>query len=141
MSYIKDGVHRTEDNILIEALYLLAKDIQSDDGIANECVREAALRLSELVEEVNIYKASQNSRLLDIINLPTHSFFKKFSRKKCLTNLLLDRGINFINQLCSHTRQELLNIPGMGINGVNFIEQALGEYNIKLKSNLDNQTK
>lgn len=52
MSYIKDGIHRTEDIILIEALYLLAKDIQCDDGVANECVREAALRLSELVEEV-----------------------------------------------------------------------------------------
>lgn len=56
MSYMKDGIHRTDDTILIEALYLLAKDIQCDDGVANECIREAALRLSELVEENKHFK-------------------------------------------------------------------------------------
>lgn len=51
MSYIKDGIHRTDDEVLIKSLQILADNIQSDDGVANECIREAALRLSELVEE------------------------------------------------------------------------------------------
>lgn len=41
-------------------MYLLAKDIQSDDGVANECIREAALRLSELVDEVNNRKQKES---------------------------------------------------------------------------------
>jgi hypothetical protein len=36
---------------LIEAVRILARDIQSGDGCANACLLEAAARLEELVEE------------------------------------------------------------------------------------------
>jgi hypothetical protein len=42
---------RTPDATLIEAVRILARDIQSGDGCANACLREAAQRLEELVEE------------------------------------------------------------------------------------------
>ena len=42
---------RTPDATLIEAVRILARDIQSGDGCANACLLEAAQRLEELVEE------------------------------------------------------------------------------------------
>jgi hypothetical protein len=42
---------RTPDATLISALRILARDIQSGDGVANACLMEAAARLEELVEE------------------------------------------------------------------------------------------
>ena len=42
---------RTTDATLIAALRILARDIQSEDGVANACLLEAAARLEELVEE------------------------------------------------------------------------------------------
>ncbi len=42
---------RTPDATLISAVRILARDIQSGDGCANACLREAAQRLEELVEE------------------------------------------------------------------------------------------
>lgn len=41
---------KTDDKILIAALRILVRDIQSNDGIANACIAEAANRLEELVE-------------------------------------------------------------------------------------------
>lgn len=52
MSYIKDGIHRTDDETLVKSLKILAYDIHDDTGVAQECIREAALRLSELVEDI-----------------------------------------------------------------------------------------
>lgn len=60
---------RTDDKTLIDALEILSREIQSDDGIANACIREAAQRLRELTE-VNPYSAGQISdRQLAIYNL------------------------------------------------------------------------
>jgi hypothetical protein len=42
---------RTPDETLVKALRILARDIQSGDGLANACIAEAATRLEELVEE------------------------------------------------------------------------------------------
>jgi len=42
---------RTSDATLIAALRILASEIQSQDGLANACIAEAADRLAELVEE------------------------------------------------------------------------------------------
>lgn len=39
---------KTNDQTLIEALRILANDIQSDDGVANACIAEGANRLREL---------------------------------------------------------------------------------------------
>ena len=36
---------RTSTETLIKALYVLAKDIQSEDGVANAAILEAAQRL------------------------------------------------------------------------------------------------
>ena len=43
--------HKTQDEILIKALEILARDIQSDDGVANACIFEAAERLRELSKQ------------------------------------------------------------------------------------------
>lgn len=39
---------RTPTPVLIEAMLILARDIHSDDGVANTAILEAAQRLSEL---------------------------------------------------------------------------------------------
>jgi len=39
---------KTNTKTLIKALRILAEDIQSDDGVANSCIAEAADRLEEL---------------------------------------------------------------------------------------------
>lgn len=41
----------TDNETLIKALRILARDIVSDDGVANACVAEAAARIGELVKE------------------------------------------------------------------------------------------
>jgi hypothetical protein len=43
---------RTKDKTLINALYILSEDIQSDDGVANACIAEGALRISELIQGI-----------------------------------------------------------------------------------------
>lgn len=52
---------RTDDEILIKALEILSNDIQTDDGVANACIAEAAQRLRELIAPVNaeVFKRGQ----------------------------------------------------------------------------------
>jgi hypothetical protein len=40
---------KTDDKTLVCALRILATDIQSDDGVANACIEEAANRIEELL--------------------------------------------------------------------------------------------
>lgn len=72
MSYIKDGIHRTEDDILVRALYALSGEIVSNDGVANGCISEAALRLEELIEENKLLKDIElfNTRVADSNSIP-----------------------------------------------------------------------
>ena len=42
---------KSSTETLIKALYVLAKDIQSEDGVANAAILEAAQRLEELYKE------------------------------------------------------------------------------------------
>ena len=42
---------RTPDATLIEAVRILARTIQTDDGVIPACLNEVATRLAELVEE------------------------------------------------------------------------------------------
>ena len=42
---------RTDDATLIEAVRILSRTIQSDDGVIPACLDEVATRLEELVEE------------------------------------------------------------------------------------------
>lgn len=43
---------KTKTKTLIKALRILANDIESDDGVANACIAEAADRLEELDDKV-----------------------------------------------------------------------------------------
>jgi hypothetical protein len=47
---------RTKDKTLINALWILSEDIQSNDGVANACIAEGALRISELIQGILIQK-------------------------------------------------------------------------------------
>ena len=42
---------KSSDESLIKALFILSEDIQSEDGVANAAILEAAFRLKELVEK------------------------------------------------------------------------------------------
>jgi len=53
---------KSSTETLIKAMYILSNDIQSEDGIANAAILEAATRLEELYKE-NI---QLKQRLIDI---------------------------------------------------------------------------
>ncbi len=57
----------TDTPTLIKALRILVEDIQSDDGVANACIAEAADRL-ELLYNENIKMYDKNIALNHIIN-------------------------------------------------------------------------
>jgi hypothetical protein len=42
---------RTDDTTLIQAVRILSRTIQTDDGVIGACLAEAATRLEELVED------------------------------------------------------------------------------------------
>jgi len=44
---------KTKTKTLIKALRILANDIESDDGVANACVAEAADRLEEMNNKIS----------------------------------------------------------------------------------------
>jgi len=48
----------TETRVLISAMYELARTIQSDDGIANAAILEAALRLDQQETEIDNLRES-----------------------------------------------------------------------------------
>jgi hypothetical protein len=52
----------TDTETLIKALRILANDIQSDDGIANAAIAEAADRLEKLSNEASNHTSEVNQR-------------------------------------------------------------------------------
>ena len=44
---------KTKNKTLIKALRILSEDVQSDDGVANACIAEAANRIEELEAKVS----------------------------------------------------------------------------------------
>lgn len=67
MSKDQPDPYRTDTPTLIKAMKILANDIQSDDGVANAAIFEAAIRLSTLSltivllrEEIKSLKESKN---------------------------------------------------------------------------------
>ena len=44
---------KTKTKTLIKALRILSRDIESDDGVANACVAEAADRLEEIENKID----------------------------------------------------------------------------------------
>ena len=56
--------YRTDDDTLIGAKLKLSNDVQSDDGIANMAICEAAIRLRELVTAIHAV-VNENPHLCD----------------------------------------------------------------------------
>jgi hypothetical protein len=44
---------KTKSKTLVKALRILSEDVQSDDGVANACIAEAANRIEELEAKVS----------------------------------------------------------------------------------------
>lgn len=44
----------THDEIIIRSLYVLARDVLDDDGVANSLIRDAAQRLTQLTRWVSV---------------------------------------------------------------------------------------
>ena len=59
---------RTPIEILVKAMHILANDIQSDDGVANAAIYEAAQRLEEQTQRIK--------RLEDRIHRASMAFFR-----------------------------------------------------------------
>lgn len=57
---------KNNSKTLIKALRILSEDIQSDDGVANACIAEAADRIEELeakITELNVKLIKDTFRL------------------------------------------------------------------------------
>jgi hypothetical protein len=57
---------KTKSKTLIKALRILSEDVQSDDGVANACIAEAADRIEELeakITELNVKLIKDTFRL------------------------------------------------------------------------------
>ena len=50
---------KTDTAILVSALRILSRDIQSDDGIANACIAEAADRIEMLDHKIFLIRYKQ----------------------------------------------------------------------------------
>ena len=59
---------KSSTETLIKAMYILANDIQSEDGVANAAILEAAQRLEELYKENIELKLIQLYREKDCTN-------------------------------------------------------------------------
>jgi len=53
---VEDGqrANNTDSETLVAALRILARDIQSEDGVANACIAEAADRIEELEDRIAV---------------------------------------------------------------------------------------
>jgi hypothetical protein len=54
---------RTQIEILVKAMHILANDIQSDDGVANAAIYEAAQRLEEQNQRIKRLEEAGNALL------------------------------------------------------------------------------
>ena len=70
----------SSDVILIDSLRILSGEIQSDDGVANACVAEAAERLGRLTRALRVI---QTWASCDKTSLQTRSEAMEQIRAKC----------------------------------------------------------
>lgn len=56
---------RTETDVLIGALRILAEEIESEDGVANACIAEAADRLEECESILKVFEKLLRAKTLD----------------------------------------------------------------------------
>lgn len=59
---------RSKTGTLIEALKILARDIESDDGVPEACLLEAADRLEELHQYIRVIVPAYESSVLKVID-------------------------------------------------------------------------
>ena len=77
-------MRKSDDETLIAALFILSIEIESEDGVANSAIREAAERMQELVDEnkklLNQYleKCSESHREKLMENIDV---FKRLAKK------------------------------------------------------------
>lgn len=57
-------MRKSDDKTLIAALRILVRDIRSEDGIANACIAEAAMRLQELTQWQPIETAPRKGKYI-----------------------------------------------------------------------------
>lgn len=65
---------KSSDAVLIKALQILARDIQSEDGVANAAIAEGAQRIEELVERLGAaeFPSSRDPTLIEVFYLKDH---------------------------------------------------------------------
>lgn len=63
---------KTDNKTLIAALRILANEIQSEDGIANSCIEEAANRIEEMDKE--FVKINDEIKKLEELNKHIQDF-------------------------------------------------------------------
>jgi hypothetical protein len=78
---------KTKTDTLIKALRILANDIQSEDGVGNAAIAEAAERLDELERENAALQVAGNE-MYRILTIPGESDFKDWA-----TEPEIDRAI------------------------------------------------
>ena len=71
---------RTPIEILVKAIHILANDIQSDDGVANAAIYEAAQRLEEQNQRIK--------QLEDRIRRASTAFFEEGSDASVASGML-----------------------------------------------------
>ena len=76
---------KTDDKTLIEALRILSRDIQSDDGAANACIAEAANRLAELTENKDTPNNAKGV-LQDVIDM--RNYLEEYLDSKQLNTII-----------------------------------------------------
>lgn len=76
---------KTDDKTLIEALRILVNDIQSDDGVANACIAEAANRLAELTENKDTPNDAKGV-LQDVIDM--RNYLEEYLDSKQLNTII-----------------------------------------------------
>lgn len=67
--------HKSSDETLIAAMEILARDIQSGDGVANAAIREAGERIAELSQQRD--ELLQKVKQLEDEIIPLREFARK----------------------------------------------------------------
>lgn len=103
---------KTKDETLIKALHVLANDIQSEDGVANACIFEAALRLEELSNE---YK-SKNEVIINAVKAARKSWAKSGNPLPVLEETLRQFDLFSLQKINEETGIYLLtcHVSGLG---------------------------
>jgi hypothetical protein len=72
-----ETMRKTDTKTLIEALHILARDIQSEDGVANACITEGAQRIAELdarVQYLEGFAEGLRRRVADLASVKPVAF-------------------------------------------------------------------